>query len=113
MRSDPTLPNTKNAISPINGEKITGKSTGRLVTCLIVVKGLNVRPRRVFVHIYATKIKKALFFISFDTFGKSFDPEAQDRRAQYHTEHRTSAELSRSLECATSLRAITFQKFSK
>jgi len=63
IRNDPILPNTKNAISPINGEKITGKSTGRLVTCLIVVKGLNVRPRRVFVQMYAQKIKNVLFFI--------------------------------------------------
>lgn len=39
IKNDPILPNIKNATSPINGEKIIGKRTGRLVTCLIVEKG--------------------------------------------------------------------------
>lgn len=39
IKNDPTLPIIKNKISPINGEKITGKSTGRLATCFIVEKG--------------------------------------------------------------------------
>lgn len=39
IKNDPILPNTKNATSPIKGEKIIGKSTGRLVTSLTVAKG--------------------------------------------------------------------------
>ena len=39
IKNDPTLPKTKNATSPIKGEKIIGRSTGRLVTSLIVAKG--------------------------------------------------------------------------
>ena len=50
----------------MNGEKIIGKRTGRLVTSLVVAKGWKVRPRSVFVQMYAIKIKKIFFLISFD-----------------------------------------------
>lgn len=39
IKNAPILPNIKNAISPIIGEKIIGNKTGRLVTCLIVING--------------------------------------------------------------------------
>ena len=63
IRNDPILPAIKNKISPINGEKIIGKRTGRLVTCFTVAKGLNVSPKSVLVQIYTVKIRKVLFFI--------------------------------------------------
>lgn len=63
IKNAPILPKIKNAESPIIGEKIIGKRTGRLVTCLTVVNGFRVRPKRVFVQIYALKIIKVLFFI--------------------------------------------------
>jgi hypothetical protein len=50
IKNAPILPNMKNKISPINGEKIIGKRTGRLVTCFTVAKGLNVRPKSVLVQ---------------------------------------------------------------
>ena len=50
IKKDPALPNTKNKISPINGEKIIGRSTGRLVISLAVLRGWKVRPSRVFVQ---------------------------------------------------------------
>ena len=38
-KKEPTLPTMKKAISPMIGEKITGRSIGRLVTCLIAING--------------------------------------------------------------------------
>ena len=70
IRTDPTLPNINKTISPTKGEKITGKRTGRLATCLMVIKGWNIRPRRVFVKMYVLKIKNVLFFIIFQKFLK-------------------------------------------
>ena len=63
IKNDPILPAIKNKISPINGENIIGIRIGRLVTCFTVTNGFNVRPKSVFVHIYAIKIKKVLFFM--------------------------------------------------
>lgn len=44
------LPKTKSVKRPINGEKITGRRTGRLVTSRIVEKGWKVKPSRVLVQ---------------------------------------------------------------
>lgn len=70
IRIAPILPNINKITSPTKGEKITGKSTGRLVTCLMVMKGWNIRPIRVFVKMYVLKIKNVLFFIWITTFQK-------------------------------------------
>lgn len=51
IKNAPILPTIKNKISPMNGEKIIGKRTGRLVTCFTVANGLNVRPKSVLVQI--------------------------------------------------------------
>ena len=50
IKNDPILPKIKNAARPIRGEKIIGKSTGLLVTSLVVAKGWKVRPSKVFVQ---------------------------------------------------------------
>lgn len=63
IKNDPILPKIKNAMSPMMGEKIIGKRTGRLVTSLIAAIGWKVRLNNVFVQIYVLKIKKVLFFI--------------------------------------------------
>lgn len=39
IKNDPILPKMKNIKSPMNGEKITGNRTGRLVTSRIVENG--------------------------------------------------------------------------
>lgn len=70
MRTDPILPNINKIISPMKGEKITGKRTGRLATCLMVIKGWNMRPIRVFVKMYVLKIKNVLLFIWIIVFQK-------------------------------------------
>ncbi len=63
INNAPILPIAKRVRRPKNGEKIIGKSTGRLVTSLTVVKGWKVRPRSVLVQIYAVNIKNVFFFI--------------------------------------------------
>ena len=57
------LPAINKIISPKKGEKITGKRTGRLATCLIAINGWNINPKSVFAQIYVINIKKILLFM--------------------------------------------------
>lgn len=56
-------PTINKIAKPITGEKITGKRIGLLTTPFIDLKGVKVKPIKVFVHIYATNTKNVCFFI--------------------------------------------------